>query len=120
MLEIGESLAERAYPYVQAYFDPPQSLEALQDAAQDPQPGYDVHHVVEGGTAADANDAAQINSPDNEVAIPTLKHWELNAWYATQNEDYDGLSPLEYLKGKSWEERWDVGLVGLRYIGVLE
>lgn len=120
MLEIGLNLAERAYPYIRAYFDGPQTLEALQAAALDPQPGYDVHHVVERGTALNASEAAQIYSPDNEVAIPTLKHWELNGWYATQNEDYDGLSPREYLKGKSWKKRWDVGLVGLRYIGALE
>ena len=45
-LEIGLDLAERAYPYVAAYFDPPKTLEDLQDAALDPQPGYDIHHIV--------------------------------------------------------------------------
>jgi len=93
MLEIGLNLAERAYPYIRTYFDAPQSLEALQAAALDPQPGYDVHHVVERGTALNASEAAQIYSPDNEVGIPTLKHWELNGWYATKNDDFGNLSP---------------------------
>jgi hypothetical protein len=51
MLEIGLSLAERAYPYIEAYFDAPQTLEALQAAALDPQIGYDVHHVDFGNIA---------------------------------------------------------------------
>ncbi len=120
LLEIGLGLAERAYPYVRAYFDSPQSLGALQEAALDPQPGYDVHHVVEGGTTLDASEAARINSSDNEVLIPTLKHWELNGWYARKSADFGGLSPRDYLIGKSWEERLRVGLLGLRRIGVLE
>ena len=120
LLEIGLDLAKRAYPYIKAYFDPAQSLEALQGAALDPQPGYDVHHVVEGGTALDASEATRVNSPDNEVLIPTLKHWELNAWYATKYGDFGGLSPRDFLTGKSWEERQRVGLMGLRRIGVLK
>jgi hypothetical protein len=120
MLEIGLNLAERAYPYISAYFDAPQTLDALQSAALDPQPGYDVHHVVEGATAQDASEAARINAPDNEVLIPTLKHWQLNGWYATKNDDFGDLSPRDYLKGKSWDERQRVGLMGLRIVGVLK
>jgi hypothetical protein len=37
MLNIGLDLAERAYPFLKAYFDPPQTLEALQAAALDPR-----------------------------------------------------------------------------------
>ena len=120
ILEIGLNLAERAYPFVQAYFEPPQTLDALQAAALDPQPGYDVHHVVERGTALNASEALRIESPDNEGLIPTLKHWELNAWYAIKDYDFGGMSPRGYLKGKSWEERNSVGLIGLRRIGVLQ
>ena len=120
LLQIGESLAQRAYPYVKAYFDPPQSLEGLQEAALDAQPGYDFHHLPEGGSAADASEAQRINSPDSELAIPTLKHWELNGWYARKSYDFGGMSPRDYLKGKSWDERRRVGLIGLRKIGVLK
>ena len=120
MLEIGLNLAGRAYPFIRAYFDLPRTLEALQGAALDPQPGYDVHHVVERASAQDANEAARVNSPDNEVLIPTLKHWELNGWYAKQNDRFGNMSPRNYLKGKSWAERQRVGLIGLREIGVLK
>jgi hypothetical protein len=120
MLEIGLDLAERAHPYVQAYFDSPQSLEEQQEDALDPEPGYDVHHIVEGATALDASEATQINSPDNEVLIPTLKHWELNGWYARKNGDFGNMSPRDYIDGKPWEERRRIGLMGLRFIGVLK
>ena len=76
--------------------------------------------MVEGTTALDASEATRVNSPDNEVLIPTLKHWELNAWYAIEDADFGGLSPRDYLVGKSWEERRRVGLMGLRRIGVLK
>ena len=119
-LEISELLAEAALPYIQAYFDPPQSLADLNAAANDPQTGYDIHHIVEQATAAaDGSEDDAMRSPDNLVRIPTLKHWELNAWYARSNAAYGNLSPREYLIGKSWDERRLVGLDGLQEIGVL-
>ena len=119
-LEIGELLAEAALPYVQAYFDPSQSLADLNAAANDPQTGYDIHHIVEQATAAaDGSEDKLMNAPDNLVRMPTLKHWELNAWYATRNADFGNLSPRQYLIGKSWDERRSVGLDGLQQIGVL-
>jgi len=37
-----------------------------------------------------------IDAPDNLVRIPTLKHWEITAWYMTPNADYNDLSPREF------------------------
>ena len=88
-------MAEGAYPYVQADFDPPQTLEELQEAAL-------------------------VNSPDNQVLVPTLKHWQLNAWYRTESDDFDGMSPRDSVRGKSWQERQRVGLIGLRDVGALK
>jgi hypothetical protein len=119
-LEISEVLAEAALPYVKAYFDPSQSLANLNAAANDLQTGYDIHHIVEQATAAaDGSEDKLMNASDNLVRIPTLKHWELNAWYATPNLDYGNRSPRQYLIGKSWGERRSVGLDGLQQIGAL-
>ena len=119
-LEISEVLAEAALPYVHAYFDPSQSLADLNATANDPQTGYDVHHIVEQATAAaDGSDDNMMNAPDNLVRIPTLKHWELNAWYARANPRFGNQTPRQYLIGKSWDERRLVGLEGLQEIGVL-
>lgn len=106
---------------ITSYFDSPKSLDELLNAAKDPQAGYDIHHIVERNSAAtDGSEAGLINAPENKAAIPRWKHWELNGWYEKESKDLGGQSPREYLKGKSWEERREVGLQGLRQVGVLK
>jgi hypothetical protein len=110
------------YPYLKAYTDPPKSLGELQAAAQGPsRKGYDVHHIVwqtPGAKFGISQDVLQ--SGDNLVSIPTLRHWELNSWYNKENPDYGGRTPLDYLRDKDYAERRRVGLQGLREIGVLK
>ncbi|HEV7911754.1 MAG TPA: hypothetical protein VGP28_11885 [Methylocella sp.] len=52
--------------------------------------------------------------------IPRLKHWEITGWYMRGNKRFGGLSPREYLRGKDWDERRQVGLEALIEAGVLE
>lgn len=61
-----------------------------------------------------------VHGPDNLVRIPTYKHWELNAWYATKRETLGNMSYRDYLRGKSWEERVKVGHKALIETGVLK
>ena len=61
-----------------------------------------------------------MDDPDNLARIPTAKHWDLNRWYEKPEREFDGLTPRQYLQGKSWDERWQVGLRGLRALGVLK
>jgi len=108
-------------PYLQAYLDAPKTWEELQ---QNAGTGYDVHHVVEQWSANDGIPPSMIYSPENEVPIPTLKHWEINAWLDTPNPaftDSEGnmISPRESLRGKSWEERYRFGIGVLIRFGVL-
>lgn len=85
-----------------------------------PRPGYDIHHIVERSAASQPGfPVHMLNAPENLVLIPTFRHWELNAWYEQKNENYGGISPREYLKGKDWTERFRVGEIGLRAVGVL-
>lgn len=110
-----------AFPFVRAYFDAPKSLEALQEAAKSPKRGYEIHHIVEQATAnPDGSERALIRGSDNLVRIPAVKHWDLNSWYETENQDYNDMTPRQYLKGKSWGERRRVGLDGLRAVKVLQ
>jgi hypothetical protein len=105
---------------INAYFDPSKSLQELQDAANNPEKGYDIHHVVERNSAKnDGSEADLIDAPENLVRMPRWKHWEINSWYQIPNDDYGGLTPRQYLQGKSWEERTRVGLNALRRVGVL-
>jgi hypothetical protein len=109
------------YPYIRSYLDTPKSLDELQQAVSDPQKGYDIHHIVEQTPAAqDGFPRWRIDAPDNLVSIPTLKHWEISGWYQTRNKDFGGLSPREYLQGRTWEERVSIGRDALMGSGVLK
>jgi len=116
--KIGAWLTAYA-PSIQSYSDPPKSLEELQQAASTPAPGYDIHHIIE-RNQEDRFTREAINSPDNLVRIPRLKHHEINAWYQTESPDYGGLSPREYLNGRNWDVQRAVGLEALRKTGVLK
>jgi hypothetical protein len=113
-------LAEFA-PIYFASFDPPKTFAELQSAVSHPRPGYDIHHIVERATAAaDGSEDRLISAPENLVRIPRWKHWDLNKWYESENEEFERMTPRNYLRGKSWEERDRVGLKGLLAIGVLK
>jgi hypothetical protein len=110
-----------AVPNILSYFDPPRSLAELQDAANDPQPGYDIHHIVEQSSArADGYPTSRIDGPDNRVRIPRMKHWDINGWYQRSNPDFGDASPRDYLRQKDWDERERVGLDALRQFGILK
>ncbi|MHB8885808.1 MAG: hypothetical protein ACYC5H_12175 [Methylovirgula sp.] len=113
-------VAAVCWPYIRPYFDPPKTFEELQADALNPQPGYDIHHPVEQTPAKNEGYPKGLwDGPGNRVRIPTLKHWEITGWYMTPNEEYDGLTPRAYLKGKSWEEKVRVGRKALIEAGVL-
>lgn len=108
-------------PWIYSYLDTPKTLDELQQAALNPQPGYNIHHIVEQTPAAqDGFPASLIDGPDNLVLIPTLKHWQISAWYSTANASFDWLSPRDYLRGKDWDERVRVGKMALVLYGVLQ
>jgi hypothetical protein len=106
---------------IRSYSDPPKSLEELQQDAQNPQPGYNIHHIVEQTLARrDGFSDGMIDGADNLVRVPTLRHQQISAWYQTKNPRFNGLSPRDYLRGASWDERRSVGLDALRQFGVLK
>jgi hypothetical protein len=108
-------------PIIESYADPPRSLEELQRDVSTLAPGYDIHHIVE-QTAAERDGFPReiIDGPDNLVRVPRLKHQEINAWYQTKNPDYDRQTPRDYLSGRSWDVRREVGLEALRIHRVLK
>jgi hypothetical protein len=110
-----------ALPYIRAYLSPPKTLQELQQDVLNPQAGYDIHHIVEQTPARkEGFSDEKIDGPDNLVRIPTLKHWQINAWFQTKNLDYGDISPRDYLRGKGWEERRRVGIDALTRCGVLK
>jgi len=110
-----------AMPYISSYMDAPKSLEELQQDALSPKAGYDIHHIVERSSAFQAGyPQFKIDGPDNLVRIPTMKHWEINAWYQRANNNFGGMSPREYLRYQDWDERERVGLDALQLFGILK
>jgi hypothetical protein len=106
---------------IEAYLDPPKSLEELQQAVSEPKKGYDVHHIVEQTPAKkDKFPDSMIQAPENLVQIPRFKHWEINSWFGRPNEMFGNKSPRDYLRDKDWDERRDVGLRALIRYGVLK
>jgi hypothetical protein len=120
-MELASWVIEEGGSYIEAYADPPKSLEELQDAVSTPATGYDIHHIVEQTPAAqDGFARSVIDSPENLVRIPTLKHWQITGWYMFKNDAYGGVSPRTYLRGKGWAERTRVGRDALVRNGVLK
>jgi hypothetical protein len=108
-------------PSVQAYLDPPKTLQELQQDVSTSKPGYDIRHIVERKSAEqDGFPPWIINAPENLARIPRFKHWEITRWYMMKNKAYEGLSPRDYLRGKAWSERMGVGLDALMRHGVLK
>lgn len=106
---------------LESFKDPPKSLEELQNGIGKNGIGYQNHHIVERTPAhADGFAPARINSKENLASIPSLKHKEITRWYQTPNKDYGGLSPRDYLRGKSWDERMQLGRETMIKFGVLK
>jgi hypothetical protein len=107
--------------------DPPRPLEDLQRTARlslqlrgRAPPGYQIHHIVEQEAArSDGLPEELIQSWENLVVAPRYRHEDITGWFMRRNDEYQGLSPREYLRGKSWDERYRVGLRALIVNGVL-
>jgi hypothetical protein len=102
--------------------DPAKSLEELQEPiGTDSQGGYHDHHIV-GQHAQNREQFGddRIDSRENQVRIPIVKHIDISAWYSRGNPDFGGLSPRDYLRGKNWDEQTRIGLDLLRERKVLK
>jgi hypothetical protein len=102
--------------------DPAKTLEELQEPiGTKSQSGYEDHHIV--GQHAQNREQfgdSRIDSRENQVRNPVLKHIDISAWYSRANDDFGGLSPRDYLRDKDWDEQMRVGLDRLRYHKVLK
>lgn len=124
-IEAAAWLAEKL-PSILSYLDEPKTLQELQDAVDDPQPGYEIHHIVERQRWSKYPEKNyerfrdHIDSRENLVRIPYWKHVEISSWYSSKSEAYGGLRPRAYLRGREWDEQYRLGLDKLRDFGVLK
>ncbi len=127
LTEIADALAHADWIKEQldniiAAQDPPRSLDELIEAAQEGgrRFGYDNHHIIEQGPQNGDVPPNVIDAPYNLARIPRYKHWQINKYYGQPQSECEGLTPREYLKGKSVEQRYQFGLAVLRKFGVLK
>ena len=101
--------------------DPPKTLKELQDAVAIERDGTDVHHIAE-KTAADRDGFPKewIYARTSEARIPRLKHRKVTAWYQTRQKALQWATPREYLRGRTWEDRYEYGLQVLIKMRVLK
>jgi hypothetical protein len=111
-----------------ASLTPARTLEELQKAVDTPAPDTEIRHIVEEQDESKhplANAKRfpdKINAPENLVRVPYWAHREISRWYSRVNTDqpFNGQTPRNWLRGKSWEEQYEVGLMILRKFGVLK
>lgn len=109
------------YSSITSYQDAPKTLSELQQNAGKRRRGYEDHHIVEQGAGRhEGFSRSQIDGADNVVSVPTYKHHEITGWYNTKSPNFGGLTPREYLHGKSWDEQVRVGHFAMRKFGVLK
>ncbi len=128
ILQQGATWVADELPNIVSYLDKPKNLNDLQDAATKPfEEGYQDHHIVE-EQADSKNELSnsrifsrdQLQGRENIVRTPYWKHWEISRWYSRPNEDFGGQTPRDYMRSRSWDEQYNLGLKKLREYGVLK
>ena len=104
----------------------PYDLDDLVAAAKKKsEPGYQDHHIVEQGPQNDdlsPEEKKRIDHPENIVRIPYYVHQQITNYYRSPDPKLPGkVTPRQYLRGKSFDERYQFGLNVLRdKFGVLK
>jgi hypothetical protein len=116
--------AQDIYSRIVSRLDEPMTLDELINRTYSDSPpkwpAYEAHHIVEQTPNKNTIPKDQIEARENVVKIPYYIHRDISDWYSTPNEKYDGKTPREYLRGKSFEEQYQFGLDVLRDRGVLK
>jgi len=125
--EIGPVVTDEArtvYSRFVSRFDPPMSLDELiarTNSDHPPSwPAYENHHIVEVGPNNGKIPDSLLQSRQNQVIIPYYLHRDISDFYSTPNERYGGMTPRDFLRGKSYEEQYQFGLMVMHKFGVLK
>ncbi|HVC44849.1 MAG TPA: hypothetical protein VND20_08525 [Candidatus Binataceae bacterium] len=116
--------ARTVYSRVISRFDQSMSLDELiaRTNSDDPPswPAYENHHIVEVTPNTGKIPDSLLQSRQNQVIIPYYIHRDVSDFYSTPNREYGGMTPRDYLRGKSFEEQYQFGLMVMRKLGVLK
>ena len=104
-------------------FDPARTLDELIARANGEEVknlGYDKHHIVEETPNNGKIPEELLQGRENIVLVPHYLHQDISDFYSRRNPDLGGLTPRDYLRGKSYAEQYAFGLKVLRDFGVLK
>jgi hypothetical protein len=118
---------DRAIQQTNAYFDPPKTLEELQQPPTQNVLGYEHHHEVEQNddniakTVLSKFGRDAIDDPSNTVNIPRLKHELISADYSRKvDDDPSGRTFREVVDELDFDQQRAIGLAMLRKYGILQ
>lgn len=83
-------------------------------------PAYEEHHIVEAGPNNGLIPDALLQSRNNRVRIPYYAHRDISDFYSTPNRRYGGMTPRDFLRGKSFDEQYQLGLRIMQKFGILK
>jgi hypothetical protein len=122
---------DRLVAQMRTNFDPPKTLEELQQAPTENILGYEQHHIVEQTDDNVAKDIDQISSslekfgrdmiddPSNIVWVPRLKHELISGYYSSKPQG-SGSTVRASLAQSDFATQRAAGLEALRKYGVLK
>jgi|SRR5579863_1097939 len=126
-ITLGPTILDEAHALYSRYvarFDRPMSLDDLlaRTYSESPPawPAYEEHHIVEDGPNEGLIPDSLLQSRRNRVKIPYYIHRDISDFYSTKDDEYGGMTPRDYLRGKSFEEQYRFGLDIMRKFGVLK
>ena len=129
-------------PQISSFFDPAAPLEQLKLSPEyeefssharlarkyPPKPGYEIHHPVPQhsrniyrfGRLNEKGEweAPAIHNTDNAFYVPALKHWLMHGLMNIKPRF--GMSPMEYLLSKDFEEQRRIGIEMMEMFGISE
>ncbi len=110
-----------------AAFDPPETLEELQEPPTENILGYQQHHIVGQNPSNVAKrevekfGRAMIDDPSNLVWIPTLLHEQISKYYSEEDpDDPQGRTRRDVINEMDFDQQRAIGLQQLREKGVLK
>ena len=86
------------------------SMSAFKRANGSAGEGYEWHHIVEQSQIKKSGfSPEEIHNTNNVTRIETSVHREVSRYYSTKQGDLGGLTPRDYLRGRSYEFQFDFG-----------
>jgi len=117
---------DRLTAQLQSAFDPPKTLEELQQDQTEDGLGYEQHHIVEQNPSNLTKDILEkfgqelLDDPNNLACVPRFAHEDISALYSSKPFGPGTPTLREILSTLDYEQQRELGLLIMQLCGVLE